>query len=93
MTPLRIEVNRENHGKRGLTLSHLVPQKTYCTKGAMSVTAKAEQANEHDGKQEDPRNQRDNYCLFGDLNVKRHAEAAGSFPCITELSEGLAQKL
>jgi hypothetical protein len=55
------------------------------------MTVKAEQANEHDDKQEDIRNERDNHCHFGGLDVDWLAGCAGSFACIAELSEGLAR--
>jgi hypothetical protein len=51
----------------------------------MSVIAPAEQANEHDDKQEDVRNKRDNHRHFGGLNVDRLAGPAGNFPYIAEL--------
>jgi hypothetical protein len=59
----------------------------------MSVIATAEQANEHDGKQEHVRNKRGDYCHLGNLDVERHAEAVRNFRCIAELSEELERKL
>jgi hypothetical protein len=87
------EVNWENHGKRGSTLSHLVPQETSGSKCTMSVTAKAKQADEHDDEQEHVRNKRGSYCHFGDLDVKHHAGAFRNIRCIADLSEGLGQKV
>jgi len=51
----------------------------------MSVTAKAEQANEHDDKQEHVRDKPGNYCHFGDLGVEHHAGAVRNFGYIAEL--------
>jgi hypothetical protein len=59
----------------------------------MSVTAKAEQSNEHDDKQEHVRNKRDDHCHFGGLDVERLTGGTGSFTCVAELSEGLARKV
>ncbi len=46
------------------------------------------QAKEHDDKQEDVRNEGDNYGNFGSLDVERHARASGDYPRITKLLEG-----
>jgi hypothetical protein len=57
------------------------------------VTAKAEQANKHDDKQDYVGSKRDDCCHFGNLDVEHYAEAAESFICIAKLSEGLARKV
>ena len=53
----------------------------------MSVIAQAKQANEHDDKQEDVRNKRDDHCHFGGLDVESLARTAGNFPYIAELGK------
>jgi hypothetical protein len=57
------------------------------------MTVKAEQANEHDDKQEDVRMKRDDHCYFGVLDAEWLAVVAGNHPFITELSEGSARKV
>jgi hypothetical protein len=59
------------------------------SKRTVSVTAKAEQANEHDDEQEDSRNKAENCWRFGNLDIEWLAWGAGSFPSIAELPEGL----
>ena len=54
----------------------------------MSVAAKAEQADEHDDKQEDVRNKCDDHGDFGGLEVERHAGASVIIPYIVDLSRG-----
>ena len=51
------------------------------------MTVEAEQANEHDDKQEDVRKKRDGYSHFGFLDVEWLAVVVGNQPFITELSE------
>jgi hypothetical protein len=52
---------------------------------------KAEQTNEHDDKQEDVGDERDNHCRFARVDVERRAVTTGKHPCIAELSEGSAR--
>ena len=87
-----MEVDRESHGKRRLALTNLVPQETSRSKSAEFVTAEAKQANEHDAKQDDVGNKRDDHGQFCGLDVERLAETARN-PCIAELSEGLAREV
>ena len=54
---------------------------------------KAEQTNEHDDKQEDVCDKRDNHCRFGGADVEGGAVTTGKHPCIAELSEGSARKV
>jgi hypothetical protein len=58
------------------------------------VTAKAEQANEHDNEQEDSGNKSDDSWHFGNMDVKWHAGGARSFPWIriADLSKRLGRK-
>lgn len=89
MTPLRIKkvkLNRKHHISES-HLSHLVPQEPPQSHGTMSVIAQAEQASEHNDKQEDVHNKRDDHCHFGGLDVESLAGAAGSFPYIAELRD------
>jgi hypothetical protein len=51
------------------------------------MTVKAEQANEHDDKQEGVSKKRDDHCHFGVLEVEGRAVVAERHPCITDLSE------
>ena len=54
------------------------------------MTVKAEQANEHDDKQEDVRKKRDDHRYSGGLDVD-HFTGAGKILSVLELSEGLAR--
>ena len=56
------------------------------------MTVKAEQANEHDDKQEDVRKKRDDHCHFEVLDLEWMAVVAKKRPFITDLSEGSARK-
>jgi hypothetical protein len=55
------------------------------------MTVKAEQANEHDDKQEDVGKKRDDVCHYNGLEVDHHTGAARRQPSMLELSEGLAR--
>ena len=55
------------------------------------MTVKAEQANEHDDKQEDVRKKRDDHRHSGGLDVDHFTGAAGKLLPVSELSEGLAR--
>ena len=48
---------------------------------------KAEQANEHDDKQDDVRDERGNHCRFGVADVEGRAVATGKHPFVAELRE------
>jgi hypothetical protein len=56
----------------------------------MSVATKAEQADEHDGKQENVRNKCDDHGDFGGFEVGRLAGANRIIPSIAELLRGSA---
>jgi hypothetical protein len=52
------------------------------------VTAKTEEANEHDDKQEDVCNKRDDHGDLRGLEVERRAGANGIVPFLADLSKG-----
>ena len=52
------------------------------------MTAKAEEASEHDDKQEDVRNKRDDHGDLCGLEVDRRAGANGIVPFLAELLKG-----
>jgi len=52
------------------------------------VTAKAEEASEHDDKQEDVRHKRADHGELGGLEVDRSAGTSGIVPSLAELLKG-----
>lgn len=54
----------------------------------MPVAAKAEEASEHDNKQEDVRNKRDDHGDLCGLEVDRRAGTNGTVPFLAELLKG-----
>ena len=67
---------------------YLVPQEASRSQRTLSVTTKAEEASEHDDKQEDVRNKRDSHGDPGGLEVDRRAGASKIVPSIAELLKG-----